>query len=305
MSLLLSPSPAGHHPLPLLNAPLPSSLPPPQLPLPAPPPSPLPLPTKRTAGLLPKNCNKVSGAVWLRGETFPLPIPRRRGGRTPLQHYSPAEVRLSGPSEVLLALGPVGSSEAPRSILPLPVACSPVHPRRLRQRRPPVPEHEPRSPEGGLPGAVAASAASKPRFSPHSLLPRLPLTSPRHINIRKQMHINLFGPEQPLPASDCPRSPGASGKPAGAGLRQPHQGGGFLPTCSCAPRSSLPVRSRSLQRQMRREYSSHPPPSSPGQNEPGLVPNPTCGWLGQVAGARGDSSWILQMASSDHSMPVP
>lgn len=97
---------------------------------------------------------------------FPPPAPRRQA---PLKPYSPAEVRLSGPFEVLLALGPAASSEASRSILRVP-----GRPRRLRQPLAParlVLEHEPRSPEGGLPRPPAAPAACKPHCSACSLLP--------------------------------------------------------------------------------------------------------------------------------------
>lgn len=62
--------------MPLWNVPL-------LLPLPGPPPSPLPLPAKQTADLVPKNCNKVSQAVWLRGETFPFPTPSTEEGGSP------------------------------------------------------------------------------------------------------------------------------------------------------------------------------------------------------------------------------
>lgn len=183
------------------------------LPLPGPPPSPLPLPAKQTADLVPKNCNKVSQAVWLRGETFPFPTPSTEEG-APLQHYSPAEVRLSGPSEVLLALGPVGNSnEASRSILPVPgrlLARPPTQAAAASIGRTPCPgARAPPSRKGSSsqPGNLCCLQA--PLLSP---LPPfwLPLTSPRHINIRRQMHINLFSPvlQLPLLTACSARGPG-------------------------------------------------------------------------------------------------
>lgn len=140
--------------------------------------SPLPLQAKPTADLITKNCKiKFPRQFGLGGETFPFstPIPEEGG----LQLDSPANVKLSWPSEMLLALGPVDSNEACRSMQPVQVACSlewsarpptqaaaassALH-RLVRSLSPAVQKRV-------FLYRLAASAASEPNCSPHSLLP--------------------------------------------------------------------------------------------------------------------------------------
>lgn len=138
----------------------------------------LPLQAKQTADLITKNCKiKFPRQFGLGGETFPFstPIPEEGG----LQLDSPANVRLSWPSEMLLALGPVDSNEVCRSMQPVQVACS-----LELSARPPtqaaaassarhrlVPSVSPAVQKRVFLHRLAASAASEPNCSPHSLLP--------------------------------------------------------------------------------------------------------------------------------------
>lgn len=101
---------------------------------------------------------KVSQAVGLRGDPspFPSPAPSRAA---PLRPYSPAEVRLSRPAEVLLALGPVVSSKASRSILRClwPAGPSPTQAAAASSARSPVLEREPAVPKGVFRAACSLS----------------------------------------------------------------------------------------------------------------------------------------------------
>lgn len=109
---------------------------------------------------------------------------------------SPSEVRLSGTSEALLALGPGGgSSIAPAGSMPAatPAGCG-------------------RSPgDGGPPGLGCLEPPSPP--GPSASFPA-PLTSPRHINIRSRRSLTSSLPSAP----PQPRSL-LAGRPPGAGFR--------------------------------------------------------------------------------------
>lgn len=117
------------------------------------------------------------------------------GGSTPqpLVGDSPSEVRLSGTSDALLALGPGGgSSIAPAGSIPAatPAGCG-------------------RSPgDGGPPGLGCLEPPSPP--GPSASFPA-PLTSPRHINIRSRRSLT----------SSLPRAASSllAGRPPGAGFR--------------------------------------------------------------------------------------
>lgn len=252
---------------------LPSSLLPPLLLPPALPPRPFPW-GEQAAGLSPRTVIKFPKQFGSGEKPSHSPPPSSEEG-------GPPPALLTGRGKVIRAVRGVAGIGASRQQRGSQVhsagatACSPGHPRRLRQ--PPAPPASSRSPSPAVRGGSSSalrSAASKPYRS--RLLPsRLPLTSLRHINIRRQMHINLFSPVLQLPPLTACSSRGAPGK-----LRQPHQAGGFLPAgtwyCLVCSQGVLPP---SCDKHQDSANASGLPPSG-REKEPGQASNPPTGGRG-------------------------
>lgn len=169
-----------------------------------------------------------------------------------------------------------------------PVARWPGCPRRLRQPLAParlVLEHEPCSPEGGLPlAACSLCHLQAPLLSP---LPssRLPLTSPRHINIRRQMLINLFSAVLQLPLLTACRVGGPGEARMGRGSSGNPSRGASLPL---ALEAVSPAFTESecclLHERIQVSVKANGLPPTGGKIEPGLAPNPRSACLSHVEG---------------------
>lgn len=152
--------------LPLLNVPLLQLL----LPLPAPPPSPLPLRARQPVDPGDKAL-KVSQAVWLRGDTASFSLPSaEEGGSPPTPLTCGGEVIPAGRG--VAGVGASGQQQGFQVHPAVPVAAGPAAHAGCGSPCPGVLSWSgARSPGGGLLGSLAASAASKPHCSSHSLLP--------------------------------------------------------------------------------------------------------------------------------------
>lgn len=230
---------------------------------------------------------------------FPPSAAQRREARPP--------AHLTGRGEVIRAfrgVAGIGAGGQQRGFQVHPAgaggARSPVHPRRLPQPPAPVPSPGPRSPavrKGGLPRAARQSPPPAIPTALPSLLPRLPLTSPRHINIRRQMRVNLFGPAPQLWLPTACRA-----QPAG----QPHRGPGFLPSCTWGRVSCATAGAAGCPRGSSLSRGNGLPPCGGGR-EPGPAPHlptptPLPGrWAGAgvaVLGTWEGKAWTTGMPAS-------
>lgn len=226
--------PPSIHPRPLANVPLPCSplqslgpcLPRPLLPFFPSGHSTLQIPSPRTGIKFPEHFGSE-----VTPSRFPAPAQRR-------EDSPPA--RLTGRGEVVRALrgvAGVGAGGQQRGLQVHPAAAGAGSPSaHAGCGSAPRPRPGARAPSPAAARGSSAVWQLRPPPSPaplptHPLLPRLPLTSPRHINIRKQMHINLFSPERQLPRLPAGR----------ARLRRPSGGWGGLPSHGLRGASVLPA----------------------------------------------------------------